>query len=175
MENWPISQNCYNCSIKKIQEFSKFKNLEYYEFFFNFIIWKINILHYQKLLNILGVQIVSKKYEKSSQIKWSNNLSFFILIFVISKFRNSDRSTFRRSQFWPPPNCSYFFFNFVHMNVQNFRYVFHVTEVPNVQMNEIRKKKIEIFCAGFLQTVKTLTFIERKSNIFLFFKGLTTL
>ena len=62
----------------------------------------MNILHYQKLLNILGVQVVSKKYGKSSQIKWSNNLSI-ILIFVISKFRNTDRSTFRRSIFWPPP------------------------------------------------------------------------
>ena len=29
--------------------------------FFNFTIWKINFLQYQKLLNILGVQIISKK------------------------------------------------------------------------------------------------------------------
>ena len=30
-------------------------------FFLNFTIWKINILQYQKLLNILGVQIISEK------------------------------------------------------------------------------------------------------------------
>ena len=29
--------------------------------FFNFTIWKINFSEYQKLLNILGVQIISKK------------------------------------------------------------------------------------------------------------------
>ena len=32
--------------------------------FFNFIIWKINILQYQQLLHILGVQIISKKWKK---------------------------------------------------------------------------------------------------------------
>ena len=55
-------------------------------------------------------------------------------------------------------------------------YDYHVTEVLNVQMNEIRKKKkFWFFCAGFLQTVKVLNFVELKSDIFFFFKGLTTL
>ena len=48
----------------------------------------MNILQYQTLLNILDVQIVSKKYSKISKIKWSNNSSFFILIFEISKYRS---------------------------------------------------------------------------------------
>ena len=39
----------------------------------------------------------------NSKIKLSNNLSFIILIFVILKFRNIGRSTFRRSKCWPPP------------------------------------------------------------------------
>ena len=39
----------------RIQQFRMLIN------FFNFIIWKINFLQYQKLLNILGVQIISKK------------------------------------------------------------------------------------------------------------------
>ena len=39
----------------------------------------------------------------NSKIKLSNNWSFVILIFVILKFWNIGRSTFRRSKFWPPP------------------------------------------------------------------------
>ena len=38
-----------------------------------------------------------------SKIKLSNSSSFVILIFVILKFRNIGRSTFRRSKFRPPP------------------------------------------------------------------------
>ena len=90
--------NFKNSQTFKIQQFVKLRN------FFTFNIWKINILQYQKLLNILGVQIISKKWRKSSEIKLSNNSSFFILIFAISKFRNTGRSTFRRSKFWPPPD-----------------------------------------------------------------------
>ena len=36
-------------------------------------------------------------------MKLSNNSSSVILIFKILKFRNVDRSTFRRSKFRPPP------------------------------------------------------------------------
>ena len=39
----------------------------------------------------------------NSKIKLSNNWSFVILIFVILKFWNIGRSTFRRSKFWPLP------------------------------------------------------------------------
>ena len=39
----------------------------------------------------------------NSKIKPSKISSFVILIFLILKFRNIDRSTFRRSKFWPPP------------------------------------------------------------------------
>ena len=41
-----------------------------------------------------------------SEIKLSNNSSFVILIFVILKFRNIGRSTFRRSKFRSPPSFS---------------------------------------------------------------------
>ena len=44
----------------------------------------------------------------NSKIKLSNNSSYVILIFVILKFRNIGRSTFRRSKFWPPPEFSNF-------------------------------------------------------------------
>ena len=67
-------------NFKKLQ-FGKLKN-------FNFTVLKINILQFEKLLNILGVQIISKK-----------KLIFITLIFAILKFRNIGRSTFRRSQF----------------------------------------------------------------------------
>ena len=73
-----------------------------FRIFYNFTIWKINILQYQELWIILSVQIISKKWKKSAKIKLSNNSSFFILIFAISEFRNTGRSTFRRSKFWPP-------------------------------------------------------------------------
>ena len=39
----------------------------------------------------------------NSKIKLSNNSSFVILIFVILKFWNIGRSTFRRYKFRPPP------------------------------------------------------------------------
>ena len=39
----------------------------------------------------------------NSRIKLSNNSSFAILIFVISKFRNIGRSTFEHSKFCTPP------------------------------------------------------------------------
>ena len=49
-----------------------------------------------------------KMKKKSSKIKLSSNSSFFILIFAISKFWNTGRSTFRRSIFWPLPGvCSF--------------------------------------------------------------------
>ena len=37
-------------------------------------------------------------------------------------------------------------------------------------MNEI-EKKIEIFCAEFLQKVKTFSFIERKCDIYFMLEG----
>ena len=46
--------------------------------------------------------------KKKSRIKLSNNSFFFILIFAISKFRQTGRSTFRRFKFWSPPLISYF-------------------------------------------------------------------
>ena len=53
------------------------------------------------------VQIISRKMKKINlQIKLWNNSSFVILIFAILKFRNIDRSTFRRSKFWPSPDVS---------------------------------------------------------------------
>ena len=39
----------------------------------------------------------------NEKIKLSNNSSFVILIFLILKFRNIGRFTFRRSEFWSPP------------------------------------------------------------------------
>ena len=36
---------------------------------FNFTIWKINILQYKKLLNILDVQIISEKWNKKFENK----------------------------------------------------------------------------------------------------------
>ena len=35
-------------------------------------------------------------------MKLSKNSSFVIFLFAILQFRNIDRSTFRRSKFWPP-------------------------------------------------------------------------
>ena len=49
-----------------------------------------------------------KNEKLNYKIKWSNNSSFVILIFAILKFRNIDRSTFRRSKFWPPPREPFF-------------------------------------------------------------------
>ena len=40
-----------------------------------------------------------------------------------------------------------------------------VPEVPNVQMNEI-KKKSNYACVEFFQKVKTLNFVERKCDFF---------
>ena len=58
--------------IVQFKKFTNFQNLTIWsikKFFFDFTIWKKDILQYQKLLNTLGVQIVSKKYKKSSKIK----------------------------------------------------------------------------------------------------------
>ena len=49
--------------IFRIQQFGILIN------FFNFTIWEINFLQYQKLLNILGVQIISKKWKKKFENK----------------------------------------------------------------------------------------------------------
>ena len=81
----------------------------------NLTIWKISsfILPFGqsifynliKLLNIMVIQIIYKFFSLSSIMKVSNNSSFVILVFAILKFGNiEDRSTFRRSKFWPPPN-----------------------------------------------------------------------
>ena len=58
-ENRPLFQNCCNCSILKIYEFSKLNTGKLKKNYFN--ISKINILQYQKKLNILGVRVISKK------------------------------------------------------------------------------------------------------------------
>ena len=46
---------------------------------------------------------------KKLKIKKSNNSTFVILVFVVSNFRNIDRSTFSRYELWPQPekveNC----------------------------------------------------------------------
>ena len=59
-------------------------------------IWKY-IKYFGCLNNFLKIE------KKNSIIKLSNNSSFVILTFAISKFRNIDRSAFRRYKFWPPP------------------------------------------------------------------------
>ena len=62
-------------------------------------IWKINILQFKKILNILGAQIIFENEKINLKIKLSNNSLFVILIFAILKLRNIDRSKFRRSKF----------------------------------------------------------------------------
>ena len=57
LKNWPISENCYESSIKK------FKNFQ------NLTIWNIKKIF--KILN--SVQIVSKKYLIKRNIEWTNN------------------------------------------------------------------------------------------------------
>ena len=71
--------------------------------FVYFTIWKINISQFEKLLNILSIQIIYKNKKINSIIKLSNISSFVILIFAILKFRNVSRFTFRRLKFWSPP------------------------------------------------------------------------
>ena len=58
----------------------------------------MNILQYQKLLNILGVQIVSKEYKKkfeNKMIEWFIFLHFNIRNFEISKYRSFYISSFQ--------------------------------------------------------------------------------
>ena len=76
----------------------------------------------------------------NSKIKLWNNSSFVILIFVILKFQNIGRSTFRRSKFWPPPlisisirYCALFHigFNFrTRLHTQSFHIFCHVYFCP---------------------------------------------
>ena len=55
----------------QFKKFTNFQNLIIWNIkkVFNFTIWKMIILRYQELLNILGVQIVSKKYFKKFEHK----------------------------------------------------------------------------------------------------------
>ena len=52
--------------IFKFETLTNFQNLKILKikFFFYFTIWKINILQFVKLLNILSIQIISKKMKK---------------------------------------------------------------------------------------------------------------
>ena len=107
---WTNLENDKKFGIFKFKTLTNFQNLTILKIklFFYFTIWKINILPFEKLLNILSIQMISKKW-KNTIIKLSKNSSFVILIFATSKFRNFSRSTFRRSKFWPPPNCNNFY------------------------------------------------------------------
>ena len=104
---WKISQFAKTAIIIQFKKFTNFQILTIWNIrnFFNFTIWKIRILQYQKLLIISCIQTISKKSKQSSKTELSNNWPFFILIFAISKLRNTGRSTFRRSKVWPPPKC----------------------------------------------------------------------
>ena len=63
-----------------------------------------NLWNFEKSSNTLNVQVIKKNNKKNKFVKKIE--SFAILIFVILKFRNIDRSTFRRSKFWSPPNST---------------------------------------------------------------------
>ena len=75
--------------ILKFKTLTNFQNLTILKIkhFFYFTIWKINILKFENLLNILSIQIISKKW-KNTIIKLSKNSSFVISIFAISKYRS---------------------------------------------------------------------------------------
>ena len=92
-ESWKF----VNCPIKEFQKFLIWKIEKRI-----LTICKINILRFEKLLNVLGVRIFIKNEKINSKIKLSNNSSFVVLIFAILKFWNITRSTFRLSKFWPP-------------------------------------------------------------------------
>ena len=71
------------------------------KFFFNFSIWKINILQFDKIIKYFGGSNNLLKMKKvNSIIKLSNNSSFGTLICAILEFWNIDYSTFRLSKFW---------------------------------------------------------------------------
>ena len=77
VEKIPKTSNLENC---KILYMTNFENDQ---------IFKID--QFEKLFNILDVQIISK-IKINSKIKISNNLSFVILIFAISELQKIDRS-----------------------------------------------------------------------------------
>ena len=79
---------------------------------FVFSIFRItcNLLITRELLNILGVEMISKKWKIKFEKKNIQKLIFRYLIFVILKFRNIGRSTFRRFKFWLSPT------NLLNMN-----------------------------------------------------------
>ena len=60
---WKISHFSNSSIIVQFKKFTNFRNstISKIKKKFNFNIWKMNILQYQKLLNILGIQIISKK------------------------------------------------------------------------------------------------------------------
>ena len=79
-----------------IQQISQISNLGKYENSKNF---PFNKLSYILSVGIIQVEIkINVKFEN----KKSNNLTFVILIFEISKVRNIGRSIFRCSKYWPP-------------------------------------------------------------------------
>ena len=55
--------------ISQLKIFRNFQNLTIWEIekFFNFTIWKIDILQYQKSLNILGVRIIFSRMKKKDR------------------------------------------------------------------------------------------------------------
>ena len=60
--------------------------------FWNFTIWKMPILKFEKILNILGVQIISKKWKnefENKNIKWLMFRYFNIRNFVNSHICSS--------------------------------------------------------------------------------------
>ena len=88
-----------NLRIDQIFKIDQFVKLSIFK---NFTICKIHILRFEKLLNILGVRVISKKWKNKLEIKISNNSFFVILIFEILEFRNVGHSSFGRSKFWDP-------------------------------------------------------------------------
>ena len=68
----------------------------------NFTMWKINILQSEKLLNILSIPIISKKWKNEFENK-AIDWSFVILIFANLKFGNIGVLHFVVSKFDPQP------------------------------------------------------------------------
>ena len=72
-------------------EYSKLKKLT---------IWEINIIQFEKLLNILGVQIISKKLKNKFENQLSNNSAFVIsLLPPLHGGKNLERRNVERAIF----------------------------------------------------------------------------
>ena len=114
----------------------------------------------------------------NSKIKLSNNSSFVILIFVILKFRNIGRSTFRRYKFWPThvPYTTHktkiFFFQLKYDSCLSKSYQkFHDSgRYPALGRRFLNQEKINIFrlmhnCFIFKTDLLNPNFIKKKIHI----------